>query len=426
MAIETADRLTAASVRAIAYNGNIVNKLCWLLPVLTLTSCSEDDGRPPSEILISSRHHLFGLRSSADFEMFPVQANDVVTSRGYLEMTNDSVYTITFAAGNSASDNYAIGNAGSLSIYNSGSGNEPTTVFSGAYSMVGNNQVDNEADYFFADRATTPGSPRVGLFFGTRALNGQVELEGDWHMMSLHIIFDQFTVSPDNLGRAAFGDLSITAGAPGEQRDITGSGFQGAVNQLTTAMTFGGTVRNLLNGQATGDGALNLTLEYTPDPQPVVDTRIIQGAAGTENVIFGLDENTGDGEAGLITMIRKFDPVTAPIDPDSVAGTFLVGGHTLLLNPNDSGSDAFVGTVTLTTQGGFRLDSVGNAAESSYVGSYTLANDGGMTIEIEGTEESWFAAIDKSYNTFAFIDYFQETRPNNVPELSFGFGVRRN
>ena len=48
-----------------------------------------------------------------------------------------------------------------------------------------------------------------------------------------------------------------------------------------------------------------------------------------------------------------------------------------------------------------------------------------MVISINGTNETWFAAIDLTYNTFAFIDDFEELRSNNTPELNFGFGVRR-
>ena len=83
-----------------------------------------------------------------------------------------------------------------------------------------------------------------------------------------------------------------------------------------------------------------------------------------QKVIFGLDENTGDGEAGFVTLIKKFDAPTTPVDSVRVPGTFLVGGHTLFINPSNSGSDAFV-------------------------------------------------------------DYFQELRQNNIPELNFGFGVRK-
>ena len=95
------------------------------------------------------------------------------------------------------------------------------------------------------------------------------------------------------------------------------------------------------------------------------------------------------------------------------------------MNPSNPGSDSFVGTVTLSAQGGFRLDAVGNTGvDFQYIGTYSLSPDGGMELTIEGTNETWFAAIDKTYNTFTFIDDFEEIRANSTPELNFGFGVR--
>ena len=392
-----------------------------LLPLVLLAACAEggEEDTPQSDVLINAQHHMFGLRSLAGFGTFPVPTEAVQTDRGILNTFDDSTYTVTRASGTSGADRYALEEDGAFSVFVTGNSSEPSTVFLGGYSLVA-----DDADYFFTDRVSTSGSPRIGMYYGTRVVSGQVELEGAWHLLSLHIIFDQSILSPDNVGRGAFGGVSVTAGAPGTQRSISGTGFQGATNQATAALTLGGSVQNLLDAQNTGTGELNLSLDYQLNGQ-AVDARIIE-AAGTEKVIFGLDENTGDGEAGFVTLIKKFDAPTTPVDSVRVPGTFLVGGHTLFINPSNSGSDAFVGTVTLTPQGGFRLDAVGNTgADFSYIGSYTLAPDGGMTIDIDGTNEDWFAAIDQSYNTFAFVDYFQELRQNNIPELNFGFGVRK-
>ena len=396
-------------------------KHTYLIPLLAFGACAQGgkDDRPQSDVLIAAQHHMFALRSLAGFGTFPVPSSAVVTERGLLNTFDDSTYTVTRPSGTSGTDRYALETDGVFSVLVTGTSTEPTTVFLGGYSLV-----DDQPDYFFTDRVSTSGSPRIGMFFGTRVVNGQLELEGGWHLLSLHVIFDPSILSPDNVGRGAFGGVSITAGDPGTQRTISGTGFQGASNQATAALTFGGAAQNLLDAQNTGTGELNLTLDYQLSGQSV-DARIVE-SAGNENVIVGVDEDSGDGEAGLVTLIRKFDAPSAPVDPASVPGTFLVGGHTLFLNPSNSGSDTFVGTVTLTPQGGFRLDATGNTgADFSYIGTYTLAPDGGMTIDVEGTNEDWFAAVDRSYNTLAFVDYFQELRPSNNPELNFGFGVRR-
>ncbi len=390
-------------------------KRLWIVPVLTLTSCADggEEDSPQSEVTINASHHMFALRSLAGFGTFPPPTSAVVTESAVLDLFDASTYTVTSATGTSGEDRYAIEEAGPFSIYVTGNATEPSTAFLGAYSLVA-----DQSDYFFTDRVSTNASPRIGLFFGTQIIDGQVELEGGWHVLSMHVIFDQTILSPDNVGRGAHGAVSISAGDPGTQRTISGTGFQG-----TGALTFGGTVQNLLDGNDEGDGSLNLSLSYQLDGQSA-DERIIESAAN-ENVIFGVDKNNGDGEAGLVAMVRKFNAPTTPVDSVRVPGTFLVGGHTLFVNPSNPGSDSFVGTVTLSSQGGFRLDAVGNTgADFQYIGTYTLNQDGGMELSIEGTNETWFAAIDKTYNTFTFIDDFEETRANNTPELNFGFGVR--
>jgi hypothetical protein len=237
-------------------------------------------------------------------------------------------------------------------------------------------------------------------------------------VLSLHAVFGQTLLSPDNVGRGARGGITIAAGNPGDVRAISGTGNQG-----TSGLVFGGSIQNLLTS-GTGNGQCNLTISYQLSGQ-IADSRVMQSAA-TANLVWGLDDDETDGEAGLLAMVRKFDAPAAPVDSVRVPGTYLVGGHTLFVNPSNSGSDCFVGTITLTAQSGFRLDAVGSAGQDfSYIGTYTLAADGGLTISVNGTNETWFAAIDRSYNTLVFVDDFVETRANNTPELNFGFAVRR-
>ncbi|MFT4516389.1 MAG: hypothetical protein ACI89X_004633 [Planctomycetota bacterium] len=391
-------------------------KCLWIVPVLALASCADggEEDSPLSEVAVSASHHMFALRSLAGFGTFPPPTNSVVTESGVLNLFDTGNYTVTSATGTSGEDRYAIETTGPFTVFVTGNSTEPSTAFLGAYSLVA-----DQADYFFTDRVSTSGSPRIGMFYGTRVITGQVELEGGWHVLSLHVIFDQSILAPDGVGRGAHGAVSITAGAPGTERIISGTGFQG-----TGALTFGGTVRNLLDVNDVGDGSLNMALSYQLNGQSA-DSRIVESAAN-ENVIFGVDKNNGSGEAGIVTMVRKFDAPTTPVDSVRVPGTFLVGGHTLFVNPSNPGSDSFVGTVTLSAQGGFSLDAVGNTgADFQYIGTYTLSQDGGMVVAISGTNETWFAAIDKTYNTLTFVDDFEELRANNTPELNFGFGVRQ-
>lgn len=392
-----------------------------LFPVLAVFAAACADGgeedRPRSDVKLAATHHLYSFRSLRGFGTFPVPATAVFTSRGTLNLFDDADYTLATADSTSSPNPYALANDGEFDVYVFGSGREPSVLFRGGYSLVA---APNNSDWFFTDRVSTPNSESVGLYYGTRVVTGQVELEGGWHVLSLHAVFGQSLQSPDNVGRGARGGVTITAGGPGIQRTISGAGSQG-----TSSVTYGGTIQNLLSGSPlSGDGTCNLTLSYALTGQSA-DSRVMFAHA-TNNLVFGLDADESDGEAGMVMMVRRFDTPAAPVDAFRVPGTFLVGGHTLFVNPANSGSDTFVGTVTLTATGGFRLDAVGSDGQDfAYQGSYTLAGDGGLTLTISGTNETWFAAIDRSYNTLVLIDDFVETRSNNTPELNFLIGVRR-
>ncbi len=386
--------------------------LLALFPLVGACAKGGTEDTPQSEVKIAASHHLFGFRSLPGFGTFPVNPEVVVTDRGVLNLFDDSTYTITRPSGTSGSDRYAMAKNGDFSVYVTGSGREPSVVFRGGYSLN-----DSLANYCFTDRVSTPSSQSIGLFYGTKVTPGQVELEGAWHVLSLHTVFGQTLLSPDNVGRAASGAVSIAAGAAGTARAISGTG-----TQSTSAVTFGGTIQNVLQN-GTGDGTCNLTLNYQLSGQ-TADSRVMYAVA-SNNHVMALDADETDGEAGMVFLVRKFDAPTTPVDPVRTTGTFLVGGHTLFVNPTNCGSDSFVGTVTLGSGGAFRLDAVGNNGQDfSYTGTYTLSSDGGMSIAISGTNETWFGAIDREYNTFTFVDGFLETRSNNLPEINLGLGVR--
>jgi hypothetical protein len=390
--------------------------------VLLATSCADggDEDRPQSEVRFSATQHMFGFRTLRGFGTFPVPETAVFTDRGTLNLFDDSTYTVTRTSGTSGAERYALENDGDFSLFLSGSGTEPSVVFRGGYGRFGATGAaapGTTPDYWFTDRVSTPSSQSIGLYVGTRVLQGQVELEGAWHLLSLHVVFDQTILAPDNVARGARGGISVTAGAAGTQRSISGTGTQGA-----SAVTYGGTIQNLLTS-GTGDGSCNLTVDYTI--QGVTDSRVMRAAANA-NVVFGLDEDESDNESGMLFLVRKFDAPATPVDSLRVPGTFLLGGTTIFVNPSNSGSDAFIATVTLTAQGAFQLDGVGNQGNDfSYSGTWTIAADGGITIAVSGTNETWFAAIDRSYNSLTLVDDFVEVRSNNLPELNLGFGVRR-
>lgn len=393
-----------------------------------LASCADGgkEDRPQSEVQIGKQNHVFGFLTLRGFGAFPVSQSEAFTDHFRLDLFTDSTFTVIRGSHTGSPSSYALETTGALSLLNRGSGPEPTVVFLGAYGLEPGPSA--ATDLFFTDRVSTPNSPEVGFYVGTRIVDGQVELGGAWHVLSLHAIFDETPTTPipeaNDIGRAAHGSIAIAPGAPGTSRPISGSGSESDDAGGPRFVSFGGSIKNVLTS-GEGDGTCELTLNYGTDARDVL--AVATGNATLGNLVLGLDSEPDDDEAGLVFMVRQFDPPGASADPSKMDGRFLVGGHTLFVKPTNSGSDVFVGVVTLKEPGepdSFRLDAVGNQGiDFSYIGSYTLSPDGGMTISISGTTETWFAAIDRSYNTLVFVDDFVEVR--NIPELNIGFGVRR-
>ena len=408
-------------------------RLFVALPLLLLAGCADggSEDTPQSEVQISAVHHLFGFRTLRGFGTFPLSSSVpatsavVFTDRATLTFFSDSsTYTTTRIKDGSevtsSAERYALDKFGSLSMYVTGSGREPSVVFRGGYSLAGGSGVN--PDMFFTDRVSTPASQAVGLYVGMRLLSGQVELAGGWHVFSLHTIFDQSFPAAENVARGVFGAVSITAGDPGSLRDVSGTGTQ---NPGNLPITFGGTIQNVLSN-GSGNGVCNLDLSFSGDARQF-------STAATGDLVVGVDGTPTDGESGLVMMLRKFDAPTTPVDAASIDGTFLVGGYTVFVNPSNPGSDAFVGLVTLgersgTSPGSFKLEATGNQGiDFSYAGTWLDNPDGSgaITITISGTNETWYAAIDRDYQTLILLDNFRETRSNNLPELNLLFGARK-
>jgi hypothetical protein len=397
-----------------------------LLLCSLLAACADGgkEDRPASEVRFSAAHHLFGFKTLRGFGAFPVQGSVVFTDRAQFNLFDDSTYNLVRTTGTSGRETYKLGNDGTLSVFLTGGGNEPSTVFTGAYGRVGASNLTEPGDtpdYFFTDRVSTPNSQSIGLFYGTKKVDAALDLRGDWHVFSLHAVLGAAVQAPDNVARAVHGTVNAAGATADANLTLAGTGFQSDTSGIPSAgLNLGGSLRFLLDG-ATGDGSCNFTLAYD------ADQRVMRAATGGDT-LFALDDDETDGEAGIALLVREFDDssTTTSLAADRVDGTFLVGGHTMFINPSNSGSDSFIGTVVLSTNGGFRLDALGNQGiDFSYVGEWTSQANGKLTFTVNGTNETWHGAIDRSYNTLVIVDDFVETRSNNVPELNLLLGVRK-
>ncbi|MEC7584777.1 MAG: hypothetical protein VYE77_10710 [Planctomycetota bacterium] len=418
-----------------------------LLFLALLAACAEggEEDAPMSEVQVSANHHLFWFRTLPGFATFPPAANEVFTGCGLLEMDNDSTYRLVSVCDPSTPvtgpHDYALANDCELRLFVRSSF-LPTTVFLGGYEHTA-----SQPDLFFTDRVTTVGSASVGLYYGTEVENGTVDLEGKWHLLSMHLMLGVSSsapvVSPRNVGRTAYGDCLVEANPPpatpptppGSLLAISGEGFESGSDAAQLPVVFGGSIQQLVQGNPpSGDGTVNLTVDFGPDP------RVFRAASG-QDIVMALDADESDGNAGMLFLVRQFDDTPGDtLDDDDVVGVYLVGGQTLFVNPANSGSDTFIGKLELFAGGGgsaplaFRLDAEGvQGVDFSYQGTYSFLEDplnpgvltGGIEFNVDGTNEQWFGAINRTYDTITLVDTVVEDRTNNTPELNLLIGVRQ-
>lgn len=404
-------------------------RLAFLFLSLALASCADggDPEVPASEVIVAANHHLFWFRGLPGFGNAASRAEAVNSGSAILEMRDDSQYTLSFPNNTTSSaQRYALGETAALNVYQSGGSRDPTIVFQGGYQILPQG-AGNRPELFFTDRVSYGNSPSVGLYVGAKVQPGQDELEGAWRLFSLHVMLQPAALqTPRTVGRAAYGEVSIAAGAPGTSRAITGTGFESGSDPSTVPVAFSGSVANVLDGNQQGNGACLLTVGYTNTGSPT-DTRVFNHAAAGRDLLIGVDEDESDTASGLVCMLRKFDAPATPADPAQALGTYLVGGMTIWVNPTNAGSDAFVGELTLSSGGSFRMDAVGyQGIDFSYQGSYTLAQDGGITLQVTGNGgETWQGAISRNYDTLMVVDPTVENRTNNRPEINYLMGVRK-
>lgn len=388
--------------------------LSWmLLPLIAAAGCAEggDEDRTTGDVQLAAQHHLFGYRALGAFSAYPIDAAEVFPDEGLLTMFDDETYTVTRGTTTSPADAYALEGTGELAMLVSGGGREPNVVFRGAYGLSGATNA-----FFFTDRIVNSSSPSVGLFYGLRLVPGVADLSGQWHVVSLHNVFEQTTVQdPRFVARTAYGTIIVGSGAAGAQLPITGAGQE----STTATLIFDGTL------QALNDGEANLELGYLPSGSSTVDTRTFQAASNGE-LLFAVDRDESDGEAGALFAVRRR---TSPVDTSAVAGEYFVGALTSFVNPRNPGTDGAFGRMELTAQGAFRLEMVGaNGSDFTYQGSWAARSGAGaegvLDFAVSGTDETWVGAVDQGYDTLILADTTIELRSNNNPELNLFVGIR--
>ena len=391
-----------------ALSRSVFSRSAFPLSALVLTilaaSCAKGGSKtsPTSEVKLAQSEHLFGFKTNPLFAGFPIKPSEVLTDRGILILSDDSTYRIGRSDGESAAFGYQLGKNGSFSVtLPPPSKNAVAPRYSGAFGVEGSTGI-----YYFTDRYSTGNTDPVGIYWGTKVVTASADLTGDWHAFTLHTIFATGSfLDPDNVGRTASGSIAIDGNGA-----ISGTGVESTKSNLT----FSGTAKSF------ADGRVDLTIGFKD--ATTTDSRVFLGAAA-KNIVLGVDEDRTDGESGLLALLRKR---TGRADLSLLEGEYWIGMQTLFVNASRPGSDAAHGTLSLTAKGAFRIEATGASGKGFvYSGTYTLADDGKMELQVGGTNEKWFGAVDQDYKTVVILDPVLEQRSSGNPELNLGLALRK-
>jgi hypothetical protein len=402
---------------------------CLLLSsCLILSACAEGkkEDPPVSDVTITASHFMYGLGGDQLITDYPIPMSVVGTDAGFLSTTEDSTYTIK-RTGTQASSSvgYHLEEDGSFYLVVPTSG--APTRYLGAYQQTGAGDLTQA--FFFTDRYAPTSRPVVGFFWGTRSTTGHdmSDARDDWHVFSHHVIFSSSSSpNPNNIGRSFYGSLTIAEDA-GKDDVITGTGFE---SSSPNAVTLSGTARALDT-----IGEIDFSLLYNADSRGI-------GASQAKDLILGLDRDETDGEIGLFGLVRKFE-FGEPGDPDieldkaktALSGRWHIGLHTTFVAPTAAGIDAANGTLTISKTGGFKIEIVGSqgpgAGEDTYTGTWAFDEispgkvwSNSITLSVDGTNETWHAAVDREYGALVLVDMTVEARPSGPSQLNIGLAIK--
>ncbi|MEE2887631.1 MAG: hypothetical protein VX951_09395 [Planctomycetota bacterium] len=398
---------------------------CLLLTsCLLLHACAEgkkdSDQTSASEVKISASHFMYGFGGDQLITDYPIPTSAVGTDGGFLTMTEIGEYTIKRTGSSPSSPvQYLLDADGLLKLVVPILGRAPTRYF-GAYQQTGSGDLTQT--FFFTDRYAPKDIAVVGFYWGTRSTTGHdmSKARGDWHMFSQHVLFSSSSSpNPHNIGRAFAGSLTIAAGTDTDD-ELSGSGFD---SSSPNEITLKGTARAL---DTTGE--IDFNLLYDADPRSI-------GASQAKDIILGADRDETDGETGLFALVRKFEFTDLDKAKAALAGRWHVGLQTIFVAPTVAGIDAANGTMTIDDKGGFKIEVIGSlgpgAGEETYRGSYEFVEtatvgkwENLIELSVDGTNETWWAAVDSLYGSLVLLDLTVESRASGSPQLNMGLAVR--
>ena len=381
-------------------------RLLLVLAAVSLTGCAEGgrEDRVDSAVKIAAEHGMFGLKGEQAFPQFPIAAADLQSETGALTFTDQSTWTLDGTAGS----RYELATTGAL-VFRVPNGRSADLVFQGGYGLEGDTGL-----FFFVDTV----KPKVGMFFGARRVRGTANVEGEWHAFGLDVLTlpGGTVVDPNNLARAFAGTVTT------DSRGILTAGTGSESTRLAMALT--GSLSAFDNGVV----EIGLTKDTTGAGGGDRVTRAYSAAATVTasqpvntSVILGLE--TADNTAqGVVALIRKRD---GRADTADLAGEYWMGIITIFASPTNAGTEGSHGTLTITKDGGWRLDAKDSRTTYRLTGTYEIDADGTMRLTNNATREAWRGAFDQDYKTIVFVDHDITGTSPSRPELNFFLGLRK-
>ncbi|HHI78516.1 MAG TPA: hypothetical protein ENK02_00900 [Planctomycetes bacterium] len=380
-------------------------KLPLLLLLVFLPACSKGGEKTTSPIKVALNFTFFGMGGKAAITEFPVPLKFGLHDSGTLRFTDSGEYTVKRPGKpSSRAFPYKLQADGFLELSVSSLSRWPGAM-----------DLQNKSVLFFVDRrrrTRNVGDNAPYFYLGVPQIQGTPKLESTWNAFGDEMVFASKGAKgvPENVARGFSGDLVIDkTGAITKGSWVDSTGSKGGLVLVS------GKTRSFANGE------LDATLDLKGGSQTGV--RSYSGQAGKHLIVLLDEDASKDQTIGMLILVRQ----RATVDIKTLAGTWLVGAHTLFTQPKASGVDAANGELTLGSNGTWTLRVTGiRGAPFEYKGTFKAGANGKLLFKEDNQARDWVAALDPDGRFLVLSD---NIAPANVrskdSEVGLYFAIRK-
>ncbi len=380
-------------------------KLPLILLLVSLAACSKGGEKTTSPVKIAESFTFFGVGGKAAISDFPVPLKFGLHDSGVLTFTNNGEYTVK-RPGKPASRAfpYKLDKDGFLELSVSSLSRWPGAL-----------DLTNKSALFFIDRRRRTriiGDNAPYFYLGVPKIKGTPKLESKWNAFGDEMVFAAKGAKgiPENVARGFSGDLQIDkAGSVTKGSWIDSTGSKGGLVLVT------GKTRSF------ADGELDATLDLKGGSQTGV--RSYSGQAGKHLIVLLDEDASKDQTIGMLVLVRQ----RPKVDIKKLAGTWMVGGHTLFTKAKASGVDAANGELTLGTNGTWTLRVTGiRGAPFEYRGTFKAGADGKVLFKEDNQARDWVGGVDPDGRFLVISDNIAPASVRSKDsEVSLFFAIKK-